>query len=375
MTRINGGDLQDVRLFAGLPAQELDAIARSGVVHTLPANSIFIRQGESSSSLYVILSGGAKVYVPDGEGREKVLCLRGPGDHLGEIALLGDSVRTASAATLEDSRFLVLSRRPFMQCLARNPQIGLNLDEAFILRAMTSTVGDEAAERYRAWSAFRRSGMPLILLIGGCAGTGKSTIAAELSLRLDIGRTQSTDLLREVMRLLVPEQADPALHASTYDAWQSLAGAGDGGGGNDRSFVQGFLAQADRLAPAIDGVVTRSVKEQVSTIIEGIHLHPAYHQRLETPNAVVLPVLLTVPSRDDLKTNFARRGEQAPSRGSRRYLDNLDVIWRLQDHFVSEAHRCGVAVIPNRQLSGTVDRIMEGITDFLVKRSALDGER
>lgn len=46
----------------------------------------------------------------------------------GEIALLTDAVRTASAATLEDTALLVLSRRAFVECLSDYPQIALNLD-------------------------------------------------------------------------------------------------------------------------------------------------------------------------------------------------------------------------------------------------------
>lgn len=365
---ISAGDLQDTRLFAGLPPHELDAIASSGIGQTLPANTVFIRQGESSSSVFIILSGRSKVYLADRQGGHKVLGQRGPGEHVGEVAMLGDSVRTASVATLEESRFLVLSRRSFMQCLARNPQIGLNLEEAYVLRSMNSEVGQKASQRYRAWSAFRRSGLPLILLIGGCAGSGKSTLAAELALRLDIGRTQSTDLLREVMRLLIPEQSDPILHASTYQAWQAVPGTGSAEEVDDQVFIAGFRAQADRLALALDGVVSRSIKEQASTVIEGIHLHPDCCQRLEHQDAVVLPILLTVPSYDELKAHLTRRGEQAPARGAKRYLENLEVIWELQSYFIAEAHRCGIAMVENKYLNRTVDRIMEVISQRLVEQ-------
>ena len=374
MTGRRGGDLQDTRLLAGLPAQELDAVARSGVVHTAPANSVIIRRGESSSSLYVILSGRVKVYINDPLGGEKVLGERRAGDHLGEIALLGDSVRTASVATLENSRFLVLSRRPFMQCLARNPQIALNLDEVFIERCMTSEVGPEAAQRYRAWASFRRSGLPLIFMLGGCTGTGKSTIAADLSLRLDIGRTQSTDILREVMRLLLPQQTDRVLHASTFDAWQTLPKGASGPAATESHLVAGFRAQADRLAPAIDGVVNRSIKERASTIIEGIHVHPAYHRHLETRDAVLVPVLVTVPNRGALEANLSRRGQQAPARGKERYTENLEAIWRLQEYFIAEASRCGVAIVENTHVNRTVDQIMDVITRILVERLARAGD-
>ena len=81
-------------------------------------------------------------------------------------------------------------------------------------------------------------------------------------------------------------------------------------------------------------------------------------------------MLLAVPNRDDLKTHFARRGENAPSRGSKRYLSNLEAIWRLQDHFIAEAGRCRVPIVQNTHLNTTLDRIMKVITDCLLERFA-----
>lgn len=370
MSRCDGNCLAGIHLFQGLSPQELDTIAQRGTTRTLPANTVFIHEGEESSQLYLILSGVVKVYRSDAPGREEALSHLGPGEHLGELALLGDSVRTASAMTLETSRFLVLSRRAFLESLGEHPQIAMNLDDTRLVRTIASHLGRAAAERYQAWSSFRRSGLPLILLIGGCTGTGKSTVAAELSLRLDIGRTQSTDILREVMRIFVSQETSPELHASTFAvrlthraAIRPVAGAGS-------LLVDGFRAQADVLAVAIDGVIDRSVKERASTIIEGIHVHPAYQERAKRRDALVVPILLTTPSERELKKHFARRGQQAPSRGAESYLENFEAIWRLQNHFVEEAERLRVPVIPNIALDRTVRQVVEAITDTLLIRAS-----
>ncbi len=362
-----GSLLENVRLFSGLSAQELDVIARRGVRRTMRKNTLFIEKGDKASKLYVILTGKVKVYLPGTQGDERVLNIQGPGGHLGELALMGDSVRTACAMTLEDSTFLVLSRRAFAECLYSNPQIALNLDNSLVVRSIESDLGGKAAERYRVWSTFRRHGLPLIILIGGCTGTGKSTLAAELSLRLDIGRTQSTDILREVVRLFVSQDDAPEIHTSSYDAWQALSGPTQTSADAASTLIEGYLAQAARLAVAIDGVVARSIKERASTIIEGIHVHPAYHQRLFARDAVIAPVLLTIPSEECLKQHFMRRGEQSPSRSASRYLENFDSIWQLQAYFITEAKRCGVPVIPNIDLDQTIGRVMEAITRRLAE--------
>ncbi len=371
MNGFEGISLAEVRLFAGLSSQALEVIASRGATRTLQKDTVFIHKGEQSSSLYLILSGKVKVYNRGAEGEEEVLDIQGPGEHLGELALLGDSVRTASAVTLEDSTLMVLSRRAFLACLSENPEIALNLNDTRLVGIMESDLGMHAAQRYRAWSTFRRSGLPMIVLIGGCTGTGKSTVAAELALRLDIGRTLSTDILREVMRLIVSEESEPGLHASTFTAWRAGQAAEDAASHDTSTLIAGFRAQAATLSVAIDGVIGRSVKERASTIVEGIHIHPAYHEHLAHQDALVVPVLLTIPSEDELKRHFIRRGQQAPTRGASHYLENFQAIWQLQAHLIEEAARYGVAVIPNIRLEKTLQQVMEVITDALITRLAL----
>lgn len=368
MNAIDLGRLKNARLFAGLSLQELETIAARGKVRRLRGNTVFIERGDTSSSLYLILSGKVKVYVPDSDGKEELLGTRGPGEHLGELSLLTDGVRTASVATLEETGLLVLSRRGFVECLSDCPQIALNLDDSLEERALSPDIGEQVAAGYRAWSRFRHSGLPLVILVGGCTGTGKSTLAAELALRLDIGRTQSTDILRDVVRLFVSEQFAPELHVSSYDAWRVVQ-CGESDERNQRShLIEGFRAQSDKLATTIDAVIKRSVKERVSIIIEGIHMLPEYHRRVVQEEAVVIPLVLTIPASEKLKRHFSRRGEIAPSRGGAQYLENFSAIWQIQEYLIEEAQRCTVPVIPNEDLDETVRKAIGVVTEHLAGR-------
>lgn len=359
--------LKNLRLFAGLSVQELETIAARGTVRNLRKNTVFIERDDTSSTLYLILSGRVKVYLLDSQGNEQLLGIHGPGDHLGELALLTDAVRTASAATIEDADLLVLSRRAFVECLSECPQIALNLDTSLEERVLSPDIGEEVAVQYRAWSRFRHSGLPMVLLVGGCTGTGKSMVAAELALHLDIGRTQSTDILRDVVRLFVSAQFAPELHVSSYDAWRVRHCRATNDSNQDSHLIEGFSAQSDKLATTIDAVIKRSIRERASIIVEGIHLHPEYHHRVIQEDAVVIPLLLTNPSSETLKQHFRRRGEVAPSRGATRYLENFSAIWQIQDYLVQEAQRCGVPVIPNTDLDDTIRRVIGVITERLVE--------
>lgn len=368
MSKVDIEILEKIGLLAGLSPAELEQLGERGRLRKLRANAVFMQRGEESSTLYLILSGRVKVYREDASGAEEILSVREAGEHLGELALLADSVRTASAATLEPTECLILTRRVFLDCLGRNPELALNLDLSLEERALASDLEPEAALRYRAWSAFRRSGMPLVILIGGCTGTGKSTVAAELALRLDIGRTQSTDILREVVRLFVSEQFAPEVHVSTFEVWRAMGCREIEGTAGLPGVIQGLRIQAEKLSATIQEVIRRSVKERASTIVEGIHLLPTFHRRLPDGEFVLVPVLLTVPEPEELKRHFSRRGQVAPSRNAGRYLEDFEAIWRVQEHLIEEAGACGVPVIPNRDLDRTVHAILACIGERLEER-------
>ena len=132
----------------------------------------------------------------------------------------------------------------------------------------------EMAHRYLVWIEFARSGKPLILLAGGTTGCGKSTVSSEIAHRLNIVRTQSTDMLREVMRLMIPERLLPALHVSSFNAWQTLPSTNENPTSFETHFVDGYLTQAHEVAVGIEGVIHRAEHEQISLILEGIHVNP-----------------------------------------------------------------------------------------------------
>jgi len=85
-------------------------------------------------------------------------------------------------------------------------------------RCLQQEVGKKAAKRYLVCTEFQNSGRPLALLIGGTVAAGKSTIATEIAHLLEIVRIQSTDMLREVMRMMVPKRLMPVLHTSSFNA-------------------------------------------------------------------------------------------------------------------------------------------------------------
>jgi 2-phosphoglycerate kinase len=224
----------------------------------------------------------------------------------------------------------------------------------------------EAATRYLVWIDYTRSGRPLILLIGGTTGCGKSTIATEIAHRLGIIRTQSTDMLREVMRMMIPERLLPALHTSSFNAWRQLPGHADKEA-TDEEIVMGYNHQAELVSVPCEAVIQRALRERVSLILEGIHVSPALLQRMPQPtDAVIVPIMLAVLKPDQLKQQLKGRGVIAPKRSSaQQYLSRFEHIWELQSYLLSEADNSVMDIIHNDDMDQTTERVMRSINGVL----------
>jgi 2-phosphoglycerate kinase len=235
----------------------------------------------------------------------------------------------------------------------------------------STELGPAVAHRWLVWRDFINSGRPLIYLIGGTAGCGKSTIATMLANRLDIVRSQSTDMLREVMRMMMPEQLMPVLHTSSFTAWTALPGQPESINDevSETLLVNGYRSQADLLAVAIEAVVQRALRERVSLIMEGVHIHPAMVGKLAIDNdAIVMPIMLGVLKRKHLQRRIRGRGTDVPQRRADRYLKHFDEIWRLQSYLLSEADRADIPIVVNSDR----DKVFREIMRITIETLAAD---
>ena len=232
---------------------------------------------------------------------------------------------------------------------------------------LKTQLGREAAQRYLIWVDYNRSGRPLILLLGGTTGSGKSTIATELAHQLGIVRTQSTDMLREVMRMMIPERLLPALHASSFNAWRRLPDH-HSDTAMDELIIMGYNHQAELVSVPCEAVIQRALRERVSLILEGIHISSSLLQRIgDTQDAVIVPIMLAVLKQDQLKQQLRGRGVVAPERESSQYLSHFEQIWELQSYLLSEADNSTMNIITNDEKEKTTARVMRAINEVLAK--------
>ena len=218
------------------------------------------------------------------------------------------------------------------------------------------------ARRYLQWVQFSRDIRPIVLLIGGTTGSGKSTLSAEIAHRLDIVRSQSTDMLREVMRLIFPERLLPALHMSSYLAWKALPESAAPQKDDTRT-IAGYLTQAREVAIGVEAVLKRAGSEQISLIIEGIHVYPELQRELsDGTDAIVIPLMVGVLKRKSLRKQLSGRGSTNKSRRAERYLRHFDDIWNLQQYLLEESEAHDVTVINNENLDDAIAQIMDVVS-------------
>ncbi|HYT48420.1 MAG TPA: Crp/Fnr family transcriptional regulator [Burkholderiales bacterium] len=119
----------------------LEEIAKVATVRPYPRNAIIVTEGDETDSLYVMLSGKARVYVSDEKGREAALNQIGAGEYFGEVTLDGGP-RSASVMALEECRCAVIRRAELTAFIERNPGFALHLVQklAHRVRELTESV-------------------------------------------------------------------------------------------------------------------------------------------------------------------------------------------------------------------------------------------
>ncbi|WP_326534699.1 Crp/Fnr family transcriptional regulator [Pseudorhodoferax sp.] len=121
-----------------LDDQLLQAVAERGGVKQFPANAVLVTEHDESDSIYILLSGKAKVYGSGANGREVVYTVLGAGEYFGEMTLDGGP-RSASVMTLEPTTCVIISGVNVRDFLARHPDFALHLIRKLIGLARRST--------------------------------------------------------------------------------------------------------------------------------------------------------------------------------------------------------------------------------------------
>jgi 2-phosphoglycerate kinase len=228
--------------------------------------------------------------------------------------------------------------------------------------------GERVTTRLRQWWRLGRLDRPLVVLLGGVTGVGKSTVASQLANRLGITRVVATDQIRQVVRAFFSREFMPSVHHSSFNAAQAFHGSGA-----DRAqTIAGFVRQVADVAPGINALVERALSERDRIVIEGVHLLPEVPDRALREQAIIVQAMLAVKDEHAHRAHFYMRGLMEP-RPPERYLEAFGRIRALQDYLVERAEEAGIQVIDVGALEPALKRVMELVLDAVGTGEAGNG--
>jgi len=312
------------------------------------------RFGKEIGQKYKNYIKNKEILVEEDDGRTSVPFSKG---------ILANSIRSAG---LEPSEAFQIARSVEKALRLAGKQTVKRRDiRKFVERILTERYGKEMAARYIVWRKIKNFKKPIIILISGATGVGKSKLAAELATIFDINRMVSTDAVREVMRKMISKELVPSIHVSSYEAGKVIYKFGSMP--KKEKIIYGFLDQSEKVLTGVQAVVARAIKENVSLIVEGIHLIPgALSGDSEAKKAHIIPILITTLDEEIHKSRFKTR-EKISQRTSKKYLKNFKSIRLIQDYLYSVAKENNIPIIDNIDFDQARQRAIEVITDKLLE--------
>ncbi|HUK97262.1 MAG TPA: hypothetical protein VLV46_06360 [Gaiellaceae bacterium] len=267
----------------------------------------------------------------------------------------GLMARALIAVGVTADRAYTLARRIEVDLAERRERtVDLARLEELARETLGEQEGDRAVKRLRRLADLQALDVPLIVLIGGSTGTGKSTIAAEVAHRLGITRVTSTDFIRQTMRAFFSQEFMPTIHRSSFAAGEAVVGEVKGD-----PTVAGFVEQSRHVSVGIDAAIRRALTEGWSIVLEGVHLVPGMVPT-EVEGALVVHVIVAIPDEEAHRIHFHIRDVTTGGiRPMDKYLDHLDAIRTVQAHLVERAIREGVPVVENANVERAIDEVVE----------------
>ncbi|MSU21192.1 MAG: cyclic nucleotide-binding domain-containing protein [Pedosphaera sp.] len=126
--------LESSKLFNGLSASEFEKLRSTVQVQSFSAGKVIFREGDDGDGLYMIKTGRVLISALVNQDERRTLSNLGPGDFFGEMAVLDNEPRSATAASVEDTEVYLMPRCDIIQLLESSPKLAVNLMREFSRR-------------------------------------------------------------------------------------------------------------------------------------------------------------------------------------------------------------------------------------------------
>ncbi|MHB9097730.1 MAG: Crp/Fnr family transcriptional regulator [Syntrophales bacterium] len=119
--------MRRLKLFEGVPAEKLQALAEHARYRTYRAGEMFIGETDAVHAFYVVISGQIKLYKSSPEGKEQTLYLLRPGDPFGMCTAFANDTFPANATALEESGILLIPGQAMEAVAMKEPRLLVNI--------------------------------------------------------------------------------------------------------------------------------------------------------------------------------------------------------------------------------------------------------
>jgi CRP-like cAMP-binding protein len=139
LTEASAAELKQFALFRSTPETDLQALARVLKVRRYGPGEMVFQRGDPGDAMYLIRAGQVRIFIRDTDDNEVTFRFYGPGQIIGEFALIDDQPRSASADAYDLAQLLILEKPDFLQLLRDHPMIGIEMMRSLAERIRYTT--------------------------------------------------------------------------------------------------------------------------------------------------------------------------------------------------------------------------------------------
>tara|TARA_B100000767_G_C19632065_1_gene478677 strand:+ start:289 stop:951 length:663 start_codon:yes stop_codon:yes gene_type:complete len=186
---------------------------------------------------------------------------------------------------------------------------------------------------------------PILVLIAGATGVGKSTTAVKIANEHSFARLLSTDAIREIMRT-VDTTDNPALHRSSFSRGES----GDA--------VLDWQDTCKAVESGIFATIERARREGIDLILEGVHLEPSSRLLRTWQDSGGIAIGIVMHVEDEAQhTSFLKQRESHSFRNADRYISALPQMRSIQESLKEKARLVDWNTLDPTRVKDTLERV------------------
>lgn len=193
------------RAFPTISPEDLTELASLAKQRTYPPKTVLCHEGQREHVLYLIAEGEAVITKRFNEREERVLRHAGPGDYVGEMAIISDAPRSATVTTTQDTSVLEIDREAFLRILSRNAEFALSIVRLTFdrLRANDRKAIDELRTAFETLEKLDRAKLDFIEVTAHELRTPLTVMRGYASMMLGDSAVQGNQALHEMVEGII----------------------------------------------------------------------------------------------------------------------------------------------------------------------------